>query len=148
MRISDWSSDVCSSDLDAAGKTGTSNDGRDSWFAGYTGDHLAVVWVGNDQNEMTGLYGSTGAMRVWSGLFSRLPSTPLKVGNEGLDWQWVAQSSSTDASCPDARRFPFAKGYAPPYQPCVYAHPEPQEDQGGGWRSWFGLEPKHRDPAR
>src|SRR3546814_4594798 len=128
MRISDWSSDVCSSDLDsialrllttavqrtvsngtayqlvrdglglldAAVKTGTSNDGRDSWFAGYTGDHLAVVWVGNDQNEMTGLYGSTGAMRVWSGLFSRLPSTPLKVGNEGLDWQWVAQSIRTD----------------------------------------------------
>src|SRR3546814_5260519 len=119
MRISDWSSDVCSSDL-----------------------------VGNDQNEMTGLYGSTGAMRVWSGLFSRLPSTPLKVGNEGLDWQWVAQSSSTDASCPDARRFPFAKGYAPPYQPCVYAQPEPEEEQGGGWRSWFGLDPKPRDPAR
>src|SRR5690606_12678733 len=39
--------------LDAAGKTGTSNDGRDSWFAGWTGDHLAVVWVGNDQNEQT-----------------------------------------------------------------------------------------------
>ncbi|MFC3714965.1 penicillin-binding protein 1B [Luteimonas soli] len=135
--------------LDAAGKTGTSNDGRDSWFAGYTGDHLAVVWVGNDQNEMTGLYGSTGAMRVWSGLFSRLPSTPLKVDNEGLDWQWVAQSNSTDASCPDVRRFPFAKGYAPPYQPCVYAQPEPEEEQGGGWRSWFGLDPKPpRDPAR
>src|SRR3546814_416941 len=115
--------------LDAAGKTGTSNDGRDSWFAGYTGDHLAVVWVGNDQNEMTGLYGSTGAMRVWSGLFSRLPSTPLKVGNEGLDWQWVAQSSSTDASCPDARRFPFAKGYAPPYQPACMRSPSPRRNR-------------------
>ena len=134
--------------LDAAGKTGTSNDGRDSWFAGYTGDHLAVVWVGNDQNEMTGLYGSTGAMRVWSGLFSRLPSTPLKVGNEGLDWQWVAQSSSTDSSCPGVRRFPFAKGYAPPYEPCVYQQPEPEEEQGGGWRSWFGLDSRPRDPAR
>src|SRR5690554_1186303 len=33
--------------LQVAGKTGTSNDGRDSWFAGWTGDHLAVVWVGN-----------------------------------------------------------------------------------------------------
>src|SRR5690606_12141741 len=60
--------------LGAAGKTGTSNDGRDSWFAGWTGDHLAVVWVGNDKNEMTGLYGATGAMRVWSGIFARLPS--------------------------------------------------------------------------
>jgi len=136
--------------LDAAGKTGTSNDGRDSWFAGWTGDYLAVVWVGNDQNEMTGLYGATGAMRVWSGLFSRLPSAPLKVGNEGLDWQWVVQSNSTDASCPGARRFPFAQGYAPPYQACVYAEPEPpQEEQGGGWRSWFGLDRKApQDPAK
>lgn len=139
--------------LDAAGKTGTSNDGRDSWFAGWTGDHLAVIWVGNDQNEMTGLYGATGAMKVWSGLFSRLPSAPLRVSSEGLDWQWVAQSNSTDASCPDARRFPFAPGYAPPYQPCVYAEPEleaaSQDGEGGGWRSWFGLDRKPpEDPAR
>ena len=78
--------------FNAAGKTGTSNDGRDSWFAGWTGDHLAVVWVGNDQNETTGLYGATGAMRVWSGMFARLPSAPLKVGDKGLDWQWVVQA--------------------------------------------------------
>src|SRR5690606_39292806 len=64
-------------ELAAAGKTGTSNDSRDSWFAGYTGDHLAVAWVGNDDNQPTGLYGSTGAMRVWSQLFSRLPSSAL-----------------------------------------------------------------------
>ena len=139
--------------LNAAGKTGTSNDGRDSWFAGWTGDHLAVVWVGNDQNEMTGLYGATGAMRVWSGLFKRLPSTPLVVGNKGLDWQWVVQSNSTDAACPGARRFPFAAGYAPPYQPCVYAEPEPYgetpaaKEEGGGWRSWFGLDRKPKDSA-
>ena len=54
--------------LQSAGKTGTSNDSRDSWYAGYTGDRLAVVWVGNDQNKPTGLYGATGAMRVWSAL--------------------------------------------------------------------------------
>lgn len=147
--------------LDAAGKTGTSNDGRDSWFAGWTGDHLAVVWVGNDQNQMTGLYGATGAMRVWSDLFKHLPSAPLRVGGKGLDWQWVAQSNSTDASCPDARRFPFVAGYAPPYQPCVYAEPDPEMDQAfdpvagpqqppaqkhGGWRSWFGLDPKPPEP--
>ncbi len=141
--------------LNAAGKTGTSNDGRDSWFAGWTGNHLAVIWVGNDQNEMTGLYGATGAMRVWSGLFSRLPSAPLQVSSKGLDWQWVAQSSSTDASCPGARRFPFAPGYAPPYQACVYAQPESpvdtaaaQGEQAGGWRSWFGLDDKPSDPAK
>jgi penicillin-binding protein 1B len=131
--------------LKAAGKTGTSNDGRDSWFAGYTGDHLAVVWVGNDDNKSTGLYGATGAMRVWSGLFKRLPSATLKVGDQGLDWQWVAQGGSTDAGCPGAARFAFAAGFAPPYQPCYQAAPDdyygqaPEDDGRGGWREWFGV---------
>ena len=141
--------------LKAAGKTGTSNDGRDSWFAGWTGDHLAVVWVGNDQNEQTGLYGATGAMRVWSGIFARLPSAPLEVGDDGLEWQWIAQSSSTDADCPDARRFAFVSGYAPAYQPCrVYDSGQTFVDENGnlvdatgapvqqerrGWREWFGF---------
>ncbi len=133
--------------LQPAGKTGTSNDGRDSWFAGYTGDHLAVVWVGNDQNKETGLYGATGAMRVWSGIFSRLPSTPLQVGSKGIDWQWVARTNSTDAGCPGARRFAFVAGFAPPYTPCVAA-PPPQEESGG-WRDWFGWgnDEAPRDPA-
>ena len=132
--------------LNAAGKTGTSNDGRDSWFAGWTGDHLAVVWVGNDQNEQTGLYGATGAMRVWSGLFAHLPSAPLKVGDEGLDWQWVLQSSITDADCPGARRFAFVTGFAPPYEPCAafappdpFAEPGEAESRPRGWRDWFGI---------
>ncbi|RBF28723.1 penicillin-binding protein 1B, partial [Xanthomonas oryzae pv. oryzae] len=80
--------------LSSAGKTGTSNDGRDSWYAGYTGDHLAVIWMGNDQNAETGLYGATGAMRVWSSIFARLPSAPLKVSGRGLDWQWVDASGT------------------------------------------------------
>jgi len=101
--------------LAAAGKTGTSNDGRDSWFAGYTGRHLAVAWVGNDQNQATGLYGATGAMRVWSSLFSGLPSQPLVPGEEGIEWTYVAQGefATTEAECPGARRYPFVAGYLP-----------------------------------
>ena len=151
--------------LKAAGKTGTSNDSRDSWFAGWTGDHLAVVWVGNDKNKPTGLYGATGAMRVWSGIFSRLPSKPLEVGDEGMDWQWVSGSNATDASCPGVRRFAFVKGYTPAYEPCVVAPPpvpvdeygnpiQPadsgQNEQGTGfWRDFFGLGDGRapRDPA-
>ena len=147
--------------LKAAGKTGTSNDSRDSWFAGWTGDHLAVVWVGNDENKPTGLYGATGAMRVWSGIFSRLPSKPLEVGNEGLDWQWVSGSHATDASCPGARRFAFVQGYAPAYEACTIAPPpvpldefgnpiEPvdpaQEGTGSSWRDFFGLGDRRPPP--
>ncbi len=131
--------------LDSAGKTGTSNDGRDSWYAGWTGDHLAVVWVGNDKNEQTGLYGATGAMRVWSATFARLPSAPLRVQAKGLEWSWVVGNHSTDADCAGARRFAFAEGFAPPWQPCVVA-PPPEEESSGGWREWFGFG-RGRDPA-
>ncbi len=133
--------------LQSAGKTGTSNDGRDSWYAGYTGDHLAVVWMGNDQNEQTGLYGATGAMRVWSGLFSRLPSAPLNVSGNGIDWQWVLGSNSTDADCAGVRRLPFVAGFAPAYTPCVTSPPPETGEEGGGWRSWFGLDRKDGQAA-
>lgn len=57
-----------------AGKTGTSNDQRDSWFAGFTGEHVGVVWVGFDNNDPTPLSGASGALTVWRQLFSQLPS--------------------------------------------------------------------------
>ncbi|MFD0740000.1 penicillin-binding protein 1B [Lysobacter koreensis] len=146
--------------LSPAGKTGTSNDGRDSWFAGWTGDHLAVIWVGNDQNQTTGLYGATGAMRVWSAIFARLPTAPLKVTDEGLDWQWVIGQNTTDAGCGGARRFAFVQGFAPGYTPCPAPQPavDEESEQDGGWRDWFGFgdrderreddEPREPDPAK
>jgi penicillin-binding protein 1B len=101
--------------LDVAGKTGTSNDSRDSWFAGYTGEHLAVVWVGNDGNRPTGLFGSTGAMTVWGELFRQVPTLPLAVDEDGLEWASVdaEEFALTDAECPGARRFVFVAGFLP-----------------------------------
>jgi len=129
--------------LRVAGKTGTSNDSRDSWFAGYTGDHLAVVWVGNDQNEPTGLYGGTGAMRVWSALFARLPSAPLDVGMGGLEWGWVDAGTfaTTEEECEGARRHAFVAGYLPPeHVSCVKR----------SWLDWFrfGGDEDARDARR
>jgi penicillin-binding protein 1B len=50
---------------DAAGKTGTTNDMRDAWFAGYTPDLLCVVWVGFDDNTPINLPGSRAALPIW-----------------------------------------------------------------------------------
>jgi penicillin-binding protein 1B len=118
--------------LQAAGKTGTSNDSRDSWFAGYTGEHLAVVWVGNDKNVPTGLYGATGAMRVWSALFAKLPTRPLTVSGEGLQWAWLDATdyATTEEGCPGARHAAFVAGYLPE---------EHKTCQESSWLDWFGL---------
>jgi penicillin-binding protein 1B len=50
---------------DAAGKTGTTNDMRDAWFAGFTPSLLCVVWVGLDDNTPINLAGSRAALPIW-----------------------------------------------------------------------------------
>jgi len=58
--------------LGIAGKTGTTDNFRDSWFAGFSGDLLTVIWLGRDDNKTTGLTGSSGAARVWGKYMSTL----------------------------------------------------------------------------
>lgn len=50
----------------AAGKTGTTNDKKDAWFAGFTPYHASVVWVGYDDNTSHNLTGATGAVPIWT----------------------------------------------------------------------------------
>lgn len=103
--------------LRAAGKTGTSDTQRDSWFAGFTGSTLAVAWVGRDDNRPTRLMGSTGALRIWIELMKRLPTLPLSVPQDGLERVWVsAEGKRSDSVCSGTRELPFANGYAPTEQ--------------------------------
>ncbi len=101
--------------LNAAGKTGTSDSQRDSWFAGFTDEHLAVVWVGRDDNQSTGLMGATGALKVWIALFHQLPSKPLALSHDELEFVSVDPASGARIApeCPGARTIPFLAGYAP-----------------------------------
>jgi len=70
-----------------AGKTGTTDELRDSWFAGFTGDLLAVVWIGHDDNKPTVLTGSSGAMVVWGKIMQSLhPQTLELTEPEGIEW--------------------------------------------------------------
>ncbi len=60
-----------------AGKSGTSSDLRDSWFAGFSGNAVAVVWVGYDDDRVTGLTGSAGALGVWDRLLTAIGPTSV-----------------------------------------------------------------------
>ncbi|WP_119967957.1 penicillin-binding protein 1B [Shewanella japonica] len=65
--------------VDLAGKTGTSNDSRDSWFAGFDERNVAAIWVGQDDNSKTGLYGSSGAMAVYQAFLKQRPPLGLRM---------------------------------------------------------------------
>jgi len=73
-----------------AGKTGTSSDTRDSWFAGFTGNYLAVVWVGYDDNRATGLTGAQGALPVWADTMAALkPVSYDPVAPDLAEDRWI-----------------------------------------------------------
>ncbi len=76
--------------LALAGKTGTSDDQRDSWFAGYSGNYLGVVWLGYDDNYPTPLTGGTGALPVWAKTLTSLAVVPLDTPKPGnVEWVWL-----------------------------------------------------------
>jgi penicillin-binding protein 1B len=102
--------------LAVAGKTGTTDDFRDSWFAGFTGDHLAVVWVGRDDDQSTGLTGAGGAMAVWGDLMAGLEPEPLTLPEpDNIERAWIDPPSGllSSSSCPGAVELPFIAGSAP-----------------------------------
>lgn len=87
------------SGLVAAGKTGSSDGLRDSWFAGFTADHLAVVWIGYDDNESTGLTGSTGALGIWANLMQSVSSASYgAVHPESLHEVWIEYTTGLAAA--------------------------------------------------
>jgi len=76
---------VLPKDLTVAGKTGTTDELRDSWFAGFTGDKVAVVWVGRDDNQPSTFSGAAGAVPVWGDIMAALDNQPLpEVLPEGV----------------------------------------------------------------
>jgi penicillin-binding protein 1B len=121
--------------FNVAGKTGTTNDGRDSWFAGFSGDLVAVTWIGRDDNGSTGLTGSSGALRVWADFMAQASRTPLEYRPpDGVELHTVDTSNGmlTGEGCDNARMLPFIAG-SEPAQRTNCASPAPR----GGITDWF-----------
>ncbi len=99
-----------------AGKTGTTNDLRDSWFAGFGNNLVAVVWLGRDDNLSAGLTGSSGALKVWGKMMKQLDVGILKQNQpENIQWFWVnsIKQSRLKGRCKNAEFLPFIKGSEP-----------------------------------
>ncbi|HET7669759.1 MAG TPA: penicillin-binding protein 1B [Burkholderiales bacterium] len=100
----------------AAGKTGTTDDQRDAWFAGFTGDRLAVVWVGYDDNRAARMSGSTAALPIWGDLMAALAPEPLALNKpDGIEQVWIDPQTNLrgDSGCAGAIELPFVQGSAP-----------------------------------
>lgn len=141
-------------EMNVAGKTGTTDDLRDSWFAGYTGDRVAVVWVGRDDNQPIGLTGASGAMTVWGEMMKNIQPEPLEPAMpEEIEMVNVDPVSGLryDEGCGTGVLLPFIRGSAPAEtSPCgassadasdarTEAKPDaqPEVKQDTGKKNWF-----------
>jgi len=93
-----------------AAKTGTSDEQRDAWFAGFDDRHLGVVWLGRDDNKPMPFTGASGALPIWQNIFKQAglePLTPLV----DLDWAWVnVYGQPVKEDCGGVRKMPFKSG--------------------------------------
>ena len=124
------------SGLAVAGKTGTTNDYRDSWFAGFSGDTLGVVWLGRDDNTGTGLTGATGALGVWADSVAATAVRSFEpVRPNGVTPVWIdeATGARSHESCNGSRELPYVADHAPEeWTECGRRRGDSDSDSGGG----------------
>ena len=114
--------------VDAAGKTGTTNDMKDAWFAGFTANLLCVVWVGYDDNTPVNLSGARAALPIWvdfmKGALAGLPPRPLAVPAANVVFVEIDSQTGLRASpyCPKVLAESFIAG-TEPIEICQWHNP-------------------------
>jgi penicillin-binding protein 1B len=132
---------------DLAGKTGTSNDGRDAWFVGYSPRLLALVWVGFDDGSPHGLSAAQAAVPIWADFMKRaidaypVPAFEIPDGVTSAEVD-ITNGRRANRFCPARVREVFLVGTEPPL--CeVHVSPVDRavERARDGWRrfrDWLG----------
>lgn len=103
-------------DMTMAGKTGTTDGLRDSWFAGFSGDKVAVAWVGRDDNRPAKLTGSSGALKLWGDIMINIDNQPLlALAPADVELIRVDRNNGllAGADCGRGIAIPFVRGSAP-----------------------------------
>lgn len=92
--------------LKLAGKTGTTNNARDTWFVGVDGENVTTVWLGKDNNSDTYLTGSSGALYVYKAYLHRASPTVFRLP-KSANLQWVGINGFGTINCDPNRQIPM-----------------------------------------
>ena len=106
----------------AGGKTGTSDDQRDSWFVGFAGELLVLVWLGFDDNRPTPLTGRSGALEVWKDFINDIQPSSVEGNNfPRIRYVWVDKKDGllSGEKCRNSLLVPFINGTEPNTIPTV-----------------------------
>ena len=125
-----------------AGKTGTTSARRDSWFAGFSGDTLGVVWIGRDDNARTGLTGASGALPVWAhavGATAAREFAPTRPDGVEVIHMDTETGKRSHAECDGSRPLPYLVEHAPDqWTDCGRRHDGDNGNGGGLLQRLFG----------
>jgi len=123
-------------EVTVAGKTGTTNDFHDAWFAGYTSRLVALVWVGFDRPRNMGFSGSRAALPIWADFVREasgwLPPEDF-VPPPGVEVRTIDRISGLLATsmCRDTIDEAFLAGTEPRETCLLHPEPEPESDDPG-----------------